>query len=173
MQQLTERHLIIFVRDRAGRPLNGAKIVFAIAGTAYGEVPSAQGRGDITLPNTVTQPIDVTVSYNGEDKTAKVANGQQSYEFRYDVDTAPTGHLALWVGVALILLAIVLAFVFQQPTPLQTKIIQALLALGFGGFATELTGFLKVDMNWGPRLVVGAGGALAVFVILWFTNASL
>jgi hypothetical protein len=67
----------------------------------------------------------------------------------------------------------VLAFVFQQPTPLQTKIIQALLALGFGGFATELTGFLKVDMNWGPRLVVGAGGALAVFVILWFTSASL
>jgi hypothetical protein len=175
MQQvLTDRHLVIFVRDRAGHLLRGADISFAIDGQPYGQVEGSEGRGEITLPGTNARPVDVTVSYNGEIKTARVAFGQQSYEFRYDTDVSHEGgHLALWVGCGLVAVSVVLAFAFKEPNTLQTKIIQGLFALGLGGFATELSGFLKVDMKWGTRLVIGAGGALAVFIVLWFTNAKL
>lgn len=172
MQNLTDRHLVVFVRDRAGRLLPGADISFFIDGVPYGQVDGSEGRAEITLPGANSRPLDVTASYKGDTKTAKVAAGQQSYEFRFDVDTG-TSHLGLWVGCGFVIIAVILGFTFDNPTPLQTKIIQGLFALGCGGFATELSGFLKVDMSWGTKLVIGAGGALAVFVILWFTNATL
>jgi hypothetical protein len=167
------RIIDIFVRDRSGHLIPGVSIKFAIDGRPAGEVNGSEGRGRIELPETNKKPVAVTVSYRGEDKTSKIAYGQDSFEFRYDVDIGPTKHIALWSGIGLIILAVVLAFYYKDPNPLQTKIIQGLFSVGLGGVATELTGFLNVDMKFGTRLVIGAGGALAVFIVLWFTNAKL
>jgi hypothetical protein len=166
------RTIDIFVRDRSGHLIPGVGIKFAIDGKSAGEVNGSEGRGRIELPETNKKPVDVTVSYRNEEKTAKIAYGQDSYEFRYDVDLS-VNHVPLWSGAGLILLTVFLAFYFKDPTPIQLKIIQGLFSVGLGGIATELTGFLNVDMKFGTRLVIGAGGALAVFVVLWSTDAKL
>jgi hypothetical protein len=172
--ELLDRKIDISVRDRMGRLIPGVEIKFAIKGKPAGQIDASEGRGRIDLPGTIRSPVDVTVTYKGEQKTAKIAFGQESYEFRYDTIVGPEGgHIALWVGCSLVAISVALAFTFSNPSPLQKKLIQALLSLGCGGFATELTGFIKVDMAFGKRLVIGAGGALAVFVILYFWNPSI
>lgn len=173
-QQRPYRILDVFVRDRAGRLIPGVEINFALNGVPPRSVDGSEGRGRIESPAANSGPVDVTVSYKGVEKRARIAGGQASYEFRYDTNVGPEGgHIALWVGCGLVALSVVLAFVFNNQNAIQLKIIQGLFALGLGGFATELTGFLNVDMDFGKRLTIGAGGAFAVFVILWFTDAKL
>jgi hypothetical protein len=72
------------------------------------------------------------------------------------------------VGIGFLVSAIALAFGYAHPTSVQTHMSLALFALGGGAFATELPGQVKADVNLGTKLVVGATGAAAIFVILYF-----
>jgi hypothetical protein len=167
------RTVDVFVRDREDAPIDGATIRFRMNNEDCGEVNNAEGRGRIEKVPWNT-PVEVTVVYKGEEKTAKIAGGQQAYTFTYDTVVRPKDkHLGFWFGLVLVGVAAVLAFSFQNMNPIQTKIVQALLSLGCGGFANEVAGLLNVKMTTGRRIVVTATGALAVFVILWFTNARL
>lgn len=172
MTQGLERSIDIFVRDRNGHPISGAEIRFAVNGVTVGEVRNAEGRGRIELADPDAR-VTASATYEGVTQTEKLAQQQNSFTFRFDVavGSAPGDfmerHIALIVGLVLIAIAIVLAFVFGTPTPLQTRIILGTFSLAGGAIATEISGMVKVDLTLGTKLTIGATGALAVFVILY------
>ncbi len=118
--------------------------------------------------------IEVIATYSGQTQTAKLGVNQDSYTFTFDVDVDPDlkapweRHLALVVGLVIFAVAIALAFIFSSPSKLQSRIILGAFSLGGGAIATEISGMIKVDLNLGTRLAIGATGAAAIFVILYF-----
>jgi hypothetical protein len=81
---------------------------------------------------------------------------------------APTFEVAaiFIFGVVFVTVILCLAFVFPQPTAFQYLVVRVLLALSTSAVATLLTGFINVEI---PHLLK-AGGAFAVFVIVFFYN---
>ena len=162
----------MFVRDRNGYPISGAEIRFTVNGHPAGEVRNAEGRGRIELAD-ADAVVAVSATYDGVTQTEQLSQQQRSFSFRFDVAVGPAAgdfmerHIALVVGLALIAVAIVLAFVFSTPNPLQTRIILGTFSLAGGAIATEISGMVKVNLSLGKKLTIGATGALAVFVILY------
>ncbi len=73
-------------------------------------------------------------------------------------------HLAFAFGVVFVIVILVLATSVPNPTPFQYTVFRIVLALAAGGVAAMIPGFLTVTV---PNLV-RAGGALAVFAIVYF-----
>jgi hypothetical protein len=74
--------------------------------------------------------------------------------------------LAFACGVGFIIVLLVLALLVKNPTSFQYQVFRIVLALAAGGFAGLVDGFLTISFNkW-----LKAGGALAVFVIVYFYN---
>jgi hypothetical protein len=171
-EQKIERIIDVFVRDRIGRPIPGATIKFKLNDANAGEIQNAEGRGRIELMKRDVI-IEVSAIYKRETQTVKLSTKQDSYTFTFNVDIEPgwgkfmERHLALWVGLVIFAVAIGLAFAFSSPTPLQTRIILGAFSLGGGAIATEISGMISVNLNLGQKLVIGATGALAIFVILY------
>ncbi|MBL8543497.1 MAG: hypothetical protein JNJ63_06765 [Hyphomonadaceae bacterium] len=164
------RHLIINVSDRTGKPLVGADIVFKMRDAVIAEVRRSNGHGEVTLPISETDPIEVVVTYRGATQTGKFGPDQNHFEFKYNEDTSLfAGHLPLWVGIGFVLLAVALVVAIPHPEMLQARVLYGVFAIGAGGFATELSGQLNVQAQV-QRFAIGAGGAMAVFVLLWLTN---
>ncbi len=76
-------------------------------------------------------------------------------------------HFPAVSGICFLLVAIYLAFSNNSQTAFQQRIILATFALAGAGIATEITGFLNVNMKFGTKLAIQAGGALAVFIVLF------
>jgi hypothetical protein len=67
-------------------------------------------------------------------------------------------------GVVFVVALLVLAIAFPDPTIFQYTVFRIVLALATSGVAAFVPGFLEVDVgNW-----VRAGGAIAVFAIIYF-----
>jgi len=78
---------------------------------------------------------------------------------------AKTEKLAAFAfGVLFVIVLLVLAIWFKEPTPFQYLVFRVVLALAAAGVAAMIPGFLEVRLGRGVR----AGGALAVFVIVYF-----
>jgi len=69
-------------------------------------------------------------------------------------------------GVAFITTILVIAIFIPEPKPFQWNIFKTVLALAGAGIAAFIPGFIEVEIN----KLVRAGGALAVFVLLFFYN---
>ena len=69
-------------------------------------------------------------------------------------------------GVIFVSVILILAFVFPNPSPMQYLVTRVVLALSTASVATLLTGFISVEI---PK-IVKAGGAFAVFTIVFFYN---
>jgi hypothetical protein len=69
-------------------------------------------------------------------------------------------------GVVFVTVILALAFAFPHPTSFQYNIVRIILALSAAAVATLLTGFLSVQV----ADYIKAGGALAVFVIVYFRS---
>jgi hypothetical protein len=104
----------------------------------------------------------------------KLGPQQAEYNFHFDREVHPRWrsfvmkHFPALVGIVFILLALALVFTFQKPTPLQVHVLLALFALGGGGFGGEIAGFINADLTLSAKLKISAGGAAAIFVLLYF-----
>lgn len=67
-------------------------------------------------------------------------------------------------GVVFVIALLILAIAFPEPTDFQYTIFRIVLALAASGVAAFVPGFIEVNVrNW-----VRAGGAIAVFVVIYF-----
>lgn len=78
--------------------------------------------------------------------------------------------LAFVFGVMFLALLLALVILFPNPTPAQFLFFRITIALAAGGIAAVIPGFLDLKLSFGKRLAITAGGALAVFVIVFFYN---
>lgn len=74
--------------------------------------------------------------------------------------------LAFGFGVAFVITILVMAVFFPQPSLFQYQVFRIVLAMACAGAISMTPGFLEVRVS----NIVRAGGALAVFVILFFYN---
>lgn len=74
--------------------------------------------------------------------------------------------LAYLFGVIFVTAILIVAIVIDTPTPLQEFVFRVVISLAAAGIAAVIPGFINVDVNGFLR----AGGAIAVFVIVYFTN---
>jgi hypothetical protein len=73
---------------------------------------------------------------------------------------------AFGFGVVFVIALIILAIIFPTPTPFQYTVFRVVLALAAAGIAVMIPGFLEVRIpTW-----IRAGGALGVFVVVYFFN---
>lgn len=72
---------------------------------------------------------------------------------------------AFFCGAVFVVVLLVIAMFFPQPTAFQYLIFRVVLALAAAGVAAVIPGFLNVKFPY-----VRAGGALAVFVIVYYVN---
>ncbi|HTG34132.1 MAG TPA: hypothetical protein VLB76_14485 [Thermoanaerobaculia bacterium] len=69
-------------------------------------------------------------------------------------------------GVIFVIVLLALALFVSNPTPFQYIVFRVVLALAAAGVAAMIPGFLQIQIaQW-----IRAGGALAVFVIVFFYN---
>jgi hypothetical protein len=74
--------------------------------------------------------------------------------------------LAFTFGVVFVFALLFIAFKVGVPTPFQYTIFRVVLALAAAGVAAMIPGFIHANIaDW-----LRAGGALAVFVVVYFTN---
>jgi hypothetical protein len=76
--------------------------------------------------------------------------------------------LAFLFGCAALAAVLWLAFRGGNLNDQQFEILRIVLALAGGGVGAVIPGFLDVNMKAGTKLALRAGGALAVFVVLYF-----
>lgn len=73
---------------------------------------------------------------------------------------------AFAAGIGFIAVLIIIALAFPHPSPFQYLVFRITLALGAAGVAAMIPGFIEVQIGAWLR----AGGALAVFAIVYFYN---
>ena len=194
------RNVQIAVVDRDGAPIPGADVTIARDGKDRYLVTNQAGIAPTTIEDprvdaivtarlgkaekkeilkktdnqlTVALPIKYVASTSGQRRFALlVFVTMLVFASVFGYFGGMETHLALIVGLLLAACATVLAFVFGNATPLQRQIILALFALAGGAIATEIPGFLNVQLTLAEKTSVAAGGAIAVFVILYFWPAA-
>jgi len=92
---------------------------------------------------------------------------------------APVGgrvRVPLWERIAIfafgaifVVALLLLAVVFPKPTPFQYTVFRIVLALAAAGVATLVPGIIEVKY----KTIIRAGGALAVFVIVYFFGPAI
>lgn len=70
-------------------------------------------------------------------------------------------------GSILVLLLLLIAIYFPNPTAFQLHIFQTLLAFSAAWLSTGLAGSLEMNLKVGPRMCVKACGALAIFYLVY------
>lgn len=73
-------------------------------------------------------------------------------------------------GVTFIVVLMIIAVKFPYPTPFQYNVFRIILSLAAAGVAAMLPGFINLEINQTQALAIRAGGALAVFLIIYFYN---
>ena len=78
--------------------------------------------------------------------------------------------IAFIFGATFVVALLVLAIAFPKPTPFQYGVFKITLSLAAAGVAAMIPGFINLEVNPNVGIVIRAGGALAVFVIVFFFN---
>jgi hypothetical protein len=76
--------------------------------------------------------------------------------------------LAFVFGAAFLAALLVLAVAIPNPTQTQFETFRITIALAAGGVAAVIPGLLDLHLKQGARFTLRAGGALAVFVVVYF-----
>ena len=78
--------------------------------------------------------------------------------------------IAFIFGVIFITAMLLLAIKFPHPTPFQYRVFRITLSLAAAGVAAMIPGFINLEINPNVGLLIRAGGAIAVFVLVYFYN---
>jgi hypothetical protein len=78
--------------------------------------------------------------------------------------------VAFVFGVVFVVALIVLSISFPNPTAFQYNVFRIVLSLAAAGFAAMIPGFINIEISATAKMLVRAGGAMAVFVIVFFFN---
>jgi hypothetical protein len=78
--------------------------------------------------------------------------------------------VAFAFGVVFVVTLLVLAIAFPTPTSFQYTVFRIILALAAAGVAAMIPGFIRLKLSPSSALAIQAGGAIAVFVIVYFFN---
>jgi len=167
------RRIGVTAKDANNDLIDGVVFAWFIDNQPAGEqISNGNGALEVLSPVAV---VSVKATYNGESQgPVKLALDQKTYEFRFDLQIHPRGkefsmkHFPALIGIFFILLAVGLAFAFNNPSSFQRQVVLAMLSLGAGGFGGEIAGFIKADLTLGNKLAVSAGGAAAIFVLFYF-----
>ena len=76
--------------------------------------------------------------------------------------------IAFGFGIVFLIVLLVIADKYPIPTPFQSSIFRLLLALVAAGVGAMLPGIIHLDLTLPGHLTIGAGGALAMFVMAYF-----
>ena len=78
--------------------------------------------------------------------------------------------LAFVVGALFIVAVLYIVFASETMTNQQFFVIRLVAALAAAGFAALLPGFLNIEMKLPTNVAVRGGGAIGVFLLVWFVN---
>ena len=81
--------------------------------------------------------------------------------------------LSFVFGVVFLTSLLAIAIYIPNPEPFQLRIFTTVLAIAAAGTATVMTGLINTEVKFRTQLVVGATGALAVFVIVYMVNPAV
>lgn len=166
------RRIDVRAVDRYGQPLRGVVFDWYVGGVHAGTT-TTDGQANLEIDNK-SAIVAITARHDDQTRSIKLAPDQAAFTFSFDANAYPywrefgMTHFPALAGIVFIVLAVILAFAFSEPTDLQRHLILAMFALGGGGFGGEIAGFIKVDMKLGTKLTIAAGGAAAIFVLLFF-----
>jgi hypothetical protein len=73
-------------------------------------------------------------------------------------------------GVVFVVTFLVIAVRFPNPTDFQQTVFRIILALSAAGVASMIPGFINLEMGASQGLALRAGGAIAVFTLVYFFN---
>lgn len=73
-------------------------------------------------------------------------------------------------GVAFVITLLVLAIAFPKPTPFQYNTFRIILSLAAAGVAAMIPGFITLEFSPVIDVLIRAGGALAIFILIFFFN---
>jgi len=76
--------------------------------------------------------------------------------------------IAFLFGIMALGVVLWLSFSTSALNDQQAEVLRIVLALAGAGFGAMLPGFLDLQVGAGTRLTLRAGGALAIFVVLYF-----
>ncbi|MEI9996405.1 MAG: hypothetical protein WDM91_17540 [Rhizomicrobium sp.] len=171
--QLFSRRIAVRALDASGALIKGTKFQWFLNGQDGGESSYTDGLSSYELMSDAV--VSVRSEYDGIVLGPVTLSSDQTwYDFHFDLTVRPTWletvvkQLPAIVGLALILLVVVLGFAFANPSPIQTHILLAVLSIGGGAFGGVISGFIKADIKLGTQVVISAGGAAAIFALLYF-----
>lgn len=78
--------------------------------------------------------------------------------------------LGFGFGVAFVIVILVIAIKFSNPTPFQLYVFRVVLSLAAAGVGGILSGFLKIMFGNASKPWLQAGGALAIFALVYLVN---
>jgi hypothetical protein len=76
--------------------------------------------------------------------------------------------LAFVFGIIFTAALLIIAVLIPNPSPQQFEIFRIIIAVAVAGIAAMIPGLLRVNIGASKTLAIQAGGALAVFVIVYF-----
>jgi hypothetical protein len=162
--------------DRYRNLLPGAQFKVFVDGQLNSETEGGYGFCTVLFPYP-TASIEVEVTYEGVTKKEKIALGVDSFPVSFENAQAPNPvganssipeEMVFGIGVALILLSILLAFLVPDPSQFQWRVFGGVLSVGLAAFGLGLSGMLHVRVEFERRLIISAVGALAIFVLVYF-----
>jgi len=80
----------------------------------------------------------------------------------------PNTLMAFVFGVVFCIAILAIAVFVRNPTPLLVTVIKIIIALSAAGIAATVPGFLKVELSPTTAISIRAGGAIAIFVLVFF-----
>lgn len=81
--------------------------------------------------------------------------------------------LAFAAGIIFLGSILAIAIFIPKPEPFQVRVFTTVMAISAAGVATVMTGLIDAQIKLGTQLVVGATGALAVFVVVYLLNPAV